>query len=151
MTHKNEDELLVYALDVVATEEERVATAEHLEACPECRARLESIRADLGTIAGVRPSSSAAKVLEWHPSADWLSARGAHRFPGYALLRAAALIAVGVFVGFGTANRIHREPVFISPAYVEVSEPPSPAGASAVSDATDIPAEYYEQLVNKSE
>jgi anti-sigma factor RsiW len=153
MTHKNEDELLAFALDVVAAEKERAGIAAHLECCPECLARMESIRADIGTIAGVRPCSSAAAALEKRPhaSAARASARGPHQFPGYALLRAAALVAVGVIVGFGAGSRAHREPVFVSPAYVEASAPAASTEASAVSDATDIPAEYYEQLVNKSE
>jgi len=150
MTHKNEDELLAFALEVVPTEKERAGIAKHLETCSECRAHLESIRKDIGVIAGVRPSTAVLPALEGRPSVS--AARTgegrAHRLPGYALLRAAALVAVGIVVGFGAGSRVSREPVFVSSAYVETSPTTAPSEGTAVSDATGVPDAYYEQIVN---
>jgi len=136
MKHRNEDELLAFALDVVASEEGRVGIAEHLEACPECRARLENIKADIGTIAAVRPTCSVSQVPRSLPRS----------YSTYSILRAAALVAVGVVVGFGAASRFNREPVFVSTAYVETSSREAPAGASAASDATAVPDAYYDEI-----
>jgi len=149
MTHSSEDELLAYALEVVANEEQRADTAAHLQICPECRGRLEGIRADIDAIAGVRACGSTALEPEGSQSAIRELVRGQRRFPVYTLLRAAALIVVGVVVGFGAGSRIHREPVFISPAYTEGSVQAAPAESSAVSDATGIPAAYYEEMAKR--
>jgi predicted anti-sigma-YlaC factor YlaD len=149
MTHKNEDELLAYALEVVAGDEERASTEAHLAVCADCRARLEAIKADIETIGGVRPCVEPRPRL--HPSAVQPLEPRAHPFPLYAGLRAAALVAAGILVGFGAASRVHREPVFVSPAYVEVSPPAASSQASSVSDATEVPVGYYDQVLNKTE
>ncbi len=138
MKHRDEDELLAFALDVVASEEERGGMAEHLEVCQECRARLEDIKADVGTIAGVRPTCSVSQAPGSLPRTASANS----------ILRAAALVAVGVIVGFGAASRFNREPVFVSPAYVETSSREVPAGASAASDATAIPDAYYDEIAD---
>ena len=137
MTHRNEDELLAYALEAVESEEERAGIARHLEACSDCRARLESMRAEIDAIAGVRPSCRSAQLPSPIPRPSLAAA----------ILRAAALIAVGIVAGFGVGSKVPREPVVISPAYVETSPPAAGAEGSAVSDATAIPAAYYEQIV----
>ncbi|MBN1505013.1 MAG: zf-HC2 domain-containing protein [Candidatus Eisenbacteria bacterium] len=149
MTHRTEDELLAYALEVVESEEERAAIATHLETCPECRGRLESIRADIEAIAGVRPSRLAAGILDRRPRVQVVRAGlgGVRGFPLRAWLRAAALIVIGLVVGFGVGSRVEREPVFISPAYMEASPPAVAASGAAVSDATAVTPGYYESIL----
>jgi anti-sigma factor RsiW len=145
MTHKSEDELLAYALEVTATEEERGDIAAHLRACPECRARLESIRVDIGAIAAVRPRSSSAATPAGGPSTVRTPEPRGYSSPVYMLLRAAALVAVGIVVGFGIGSRLDREPVFLSPSHIETA-PPAVENGSAPSDATGLSASYYENI-----
>ena len=47
MTHNSEDELLGYALKVVATDKEHDKITSHLAECPECRLRLANIQKDI--------------------------------------------------------------------------------------------------------
>ena len=48
------------------------------------------------------------------PPAMWKPGLRSREAVAYAILRTAALIVVGVFVGFGASKRIHREPEFVS-------------------------------------
>ena len=80
------------------------------------------------------------------PPTMWKPGLRSREAVAYAILRTAALIVVGVFVGLGASKRIHREPEFVSSSYVTLSPPADSLMPYAVSDATGIPAHYYEQV-----
>lgn len=188
MTHNSEDELLGYALETVASDEERDKITSHLAECSECRLRLANIQKDIEIVAGVRPVTS--PLLLPDPRRRLFSMPGApalgkpasrQREPGtpgsrppipgrpglrphirwtpiarpgervaYAILKTAALIAIGIIVGLGASKRIPHEPEFVSPSYITMSPPTDSVASHSVSDATDIPAHYYEQLLGQT-
>ncbi|UCF77865.1 MAG: zf-HC2 domain-containing protein [Candidatus Eiseniibacteriota bacterium] len=141
MSHKSEDELLAYALEVIDDEEQRAGIEEHLDACPECRGQLESLKKDIELIGGLRPCRQPFNI----PTPRLRESIA------YSVLRAAAFVAIGFLVGVGASTRTQqREPVFLSASYVTLSPPAEELAAHAVSDATDISARYYEQVPEQS-
>jgi hypothetical protein len=139
MTHNSEDELLGYTLETIASDEERAGIAAHLAVCSECRMRLENLRKEMEIIGGVIPRPRVLRIPSPRP----------REAVTYTILRTAALIVLGTLVGFGASKRVHREPEFVSSAYVTLSPPTDSLTAHAVSDATDIPVHYYEQLLEQ--
>ncbi|KPJ61047.1 MAG: hypothetical protein AMJ46_03510 [Latescibacteria bacterium DG_63] len=141
MTHNTEDELLGYALELIASDEERARITAHLEACSQCRERLENLRKDIQIIGGVKPRRQVLAIP--YPRT--------RQFVAQAIFRAAAFVVLGFLAGLGASSWAPREPVFVSPTYVELSSPSDGLAAHTASDATEIPAEYYEQLVESTE
>jgi len=141
MNHIDEERLLEYALEVCSDESDHTDIERHLGDCSQCRDRLKVIKEDIEIIGGVRPSQA---VL----SLPGTKARNSMVYP---LLRAAALIIFGIFVGFGAASWINQKPAFVSPAYVTLTPPDLTLEASAVSDATEIPQSYYDGMLNSVE
>ena len=141
MTHISEDDLLRYALEVVASDEERTSVAAHLAVCSECRTRLEKLERDIEVIGSVRPRPGLLHIPHQH----------SRQVSTYAILRAAALVVVGVLVGLGASNWVSREPVFVAPAYITLSAPTDSLTSYSVSDATDISVNYYKQLLEQQE
>jgi hypothetical protein len=139
MTHNSEDELLGYALEVIASDEERATIAAHLAVCSECRMRLDNLRKDIETIGGVRPRQPVLRIPNPRP----------REVVTYTILRTAALIVVGILVGFGASKGVHHEPEFMSSGYVTLLPPTDSLRACTVSDATEIPLHYYEQLLEQ--
>jgi len=139
MTHKSEDELLKYSLELVANDEERAAIAVHLATCSECQMSLDRLLRDLEIIGSARSHQQA--LLMPHPRRRSIAAQG--------LLRTAALVVLGVLVGFGASMRVHREPALISSSYIAPAPPVDSVTAPAASDATDVPAHYYEQILEQ--
>jgi len=138
MSHLSEDDLLRHALDAYETESERQTTMAHLETCDACRARLADTETDIGVIAGVRPQRRVLQLPAPRPS----------RINVYSLLRAAALVILGIALGYGISNRTRPESVQITPAYVSLEPPADSLRRYAASDATEIPAGYYERLMS---
>jgi hypothetical protein len=139
MTHNSEDELLRYALEVIANEEERASMAAHLTVCSECRVRLEDLRKDIQIVGGVRPRRRVLLIPNSRP----------REVVAYTILRTAALIILGSLVGFGASKGVHRELEFVSSGYVTLSPPTDSLTPYAVSDATDVPAHYYVRLLEQ--
>jgi hypothetical protein len=137
MNHLSEDDLLRHALEAYESDDERQRTTAHLETCDDCRVRLAAVEDDVGVIAGVRPQR---RVLQLP----------APRHPGlnvYSLLRAAALVILGVALGYGLSNRTPTETIQITSAYVTLSPPADSLRRYAASDATEVPVHYYESLM----
>jgi anti-sigma factor RsiW len=141
MIHINEDKLLQYALEVSPTDAERAVIAEHLATCSECSARLEELRKDIEIIGGIQPRKQELRMPVPRP-------RHNHVYP---IIRAAALFIFGIAVGFGASNWIHRQPAYISPAYLTLSPPPDSVSTQVVSDATEISKRYYEYVLEGHE
>jgi anti-sigma factor RsiW len=139
MTHSSEDELLGYALEVIASDKERAGIAAHLAMCSECRARLENLQKDIDIIGGVRPRQRVLRMANPRP----------REATTYAILKSAALIILGIFVGLGASNWAHREPEFVSSAYVTLSSLTDSLTAYTVSDATDVSVHSYEQILEQ--
>ena len=158
MTHNTEDELLGFALETIASEEERVKIAAHLELCSECSAKLEKLRNDIAVLGSVRPAGGQmaphdkAPLLPRGRSPWQVLARHnplQSELANYAILRNVALVALGIFVGLGISKEINREPEFVSSAYVSLLPPGDSLKSYTASDATAVPANYYEQLLEK--
>jgi len=149
MTHFTEDEFLGYALRTLS-EEELCSIASHLEACSQCRLLFEKMEDEIEVLAGVKPDVSSlppplprpSRRLDGHgPSLSSLRQAFSH-----SALRIAALIALGILVGFGVSKKMSREPEFFSPAYVTLSPPSDSLVPYTVSDGTSVSPVYYEQL-----
>jgi hypothetical protein len=137
MNHPNEDQLLSFALETDTNENEHREIADHLRTCDECRKSMATIEHDLRVIGGVRPSRHAAPL-----------ARPRRRpITVYTLLKAAALIVLGVVVGYSSARLTAQQPATVSASYVELSPPADSMIGYAVTDATEIGAQYYERLL----
>jgi hypothetical protein len=139
MNHPTEDQLLAFALETDASENERQAITDHLAGCAECRARFEGIENDLRVIGGVRPQRQIAPAVL------------AKRRPvtAYTLLKAAALIIFGIVVGYSSARLTAEQPAMVSPSYIELSPPADSMIGYAVTDATEIGTPYYERLLDR--
>jgi hypothetical protein len=137
MTHIAEDELLKYALEITDSDSQRDELDAHLRACPECSARLRDIQKDIGIIGGVSPNRRLLRMS--NPRARRVTINGS--------LKAAALIIFGIFVGFGASTWVYREPAAVRPAYMALSPPDDTLVGCAVSDATEIPHRYYDEIL----
>jgi hypothetical protein len=159
MTHNTEDELLGFALEVLTSNVERNKVAAHLAECFECSLRLENVRRDIEIVGGVKPVTRALLVPSARPRALGIPGLRPHiRWaptlrPGegvtYAILKTAALIAIGVLLGLGASKRIPREPEFVSSSYVTLSPPTDSLTSYSISDATGIASQYYERLLEQ--
>lgn len=141
MSHFNDDELLEYALETGADQAGRAEIAKHVAACPRCHARLEELRKDIGIIGGVRPLPPVLRIPRM-PSRSNLT---------YRLLKAAALVILGIALGFGGSRLIDRQPAVVTPAYTALSPPPDSVSSYAVADATGLPANYYSLILEGPE
>jgi hypothetical protein len=140
VTHIAEDKLLEYALEIIDSKEERVEIEDHLIACPECAARLDKIHEDIKVIGNVRPFRQTLPMPNPRQS----------RLNMYAVLKMAALFLFGIFVGFGASQLADTEPAPVAPAYTALSSPIDSLRSFAVSDATDIPAHYYDMMMKNT-
>jgi len=139
MSHVDEDRLLAYLLEVLERDSEREEIAEHLAGCAECRALLEHVQGDVELIGSVRPYGQVLRIRD-------------HRIRGwrmYAALRAAAMVALGVFIGFGASSLLHHRPTEVVPPYAVLSPPTDCSSGCAVTDVSEVPPQYYKHLLAK--
>jgi len=127
MTHPTEDALLSFALEVIEDPSAQEAIAAHLAGCPECAAHWSRLQRELGIIGGLRPRGRRLAM----PGTQPRPARA------MVLLRAAALLVVGFALGLGAAERAHRAPAFVAPAYMTLAPPPDSLRPYAVAEGTD--------------
>lgn len=139
MSHISEDQLLEYALAIVDNDSERMLIAAHLDLCPDCGARFEILMRETDIIGGVKPNQQ----LQLLPNP-----RGRRLFL-YAAIKVAALITFGIFVGFGSANWLGQEPAEATYAYLTLTPPSDNHAGCAVSDATELSASYYQEILQK--
>jgi hypothetical protein len=132
MSHFNDDELLEYALETGADQAGRVEIDKHLTVCEECRRRLEEIEKDIRAIGDIQPSSPVLRIPRMRPRAGLV----------YRALRAAALVILGIALGFSGSRMIDRRPAVVSPAYITFSAPPDSMISYVVADATSVPSEF---------
>lgn len=137
MKHLTDDQLLAHVLETISDNAEHVAIAHHLEACMECRTRLERCRSEVALISGVRPSSR--EVTMPHP------ARRPSAFSR--AVRIAAVFIVGVAIGVLVRDWTTDNPARVSPAYVKLTPPSDSLAGWAASDATGLPASFYRDLL----
>jgi hypothetical protein len=128
MNHIDEDRLLNYALEAYPNDEERAVISGHLMECSECRGSLVKLRNDIKVIGSIRPRERYI------------------RLPGpikrsplkYSILKAAALIIIGILIGIGLSNFIYQSKPSVAPMRIKISPPGDSVGRYAVSDATDF-------------
>jgi hypothetical protein len=140
MNHPNEDQLLAFALETDAGDDERKAIAAHLATCDQCRAGLDGIENDLRVIGGVRPQRHAAPITLPKRRPIFV----------FTMLKAAVLIIFGVVIGYSSARLTPHRPANISPSYMVLSPPADSMLGYAAIDATAFGERYYEeQLENR--
>jgi len=122
MNHLSEDDLLAYALE---TCENPDRIEGHLHSCTGCNARLDSIRADIEIIAGVRPRTS-------RPHAPVVSLPASRLMK---IVHIAAVIVLSFAAGFATSRFWQHEPAHVTPATTDWVTPASATDAAAC-DAT---------------
>ena len=132
MIHIDEDTLLKYALETLDDADEKSKIAAHLVSCQECLAQLEEIYGDLDTIASLRPTAITSRTQESSWTQQWVGS----------LLRIAALLVVGIALGFGGSFILTKEPHGVSPCYATLSPPADSISLYAVPDATEISSGY---------
>jgi hypothetical protein len=137
MNHISEDKLLELALEIIEDDAERDAIEKHLQNCSQCSQRLETIRSDIGTIAGVK-----GPII---PLPAQIYKRKRHI--SYTILRVAALLVFGFAVGYTISNIGHHEQVNVVPSYLNLSPPPDSLIGSGVCDATEISPQYYDYIL----
>ena len=137
MSHIDENRLLAYVLEVLDSDSERAEIAAHLAGCAECRALSERVRGDVDLIGSVSPLGQVLRIS--NPRA-----RGRMVF---AMLRAAAMIVLGIFIGLGASSLLRRPPVEVVPQYVALSPPGDRSSGCAATDVTEVPMRYYEDLL----
>ncbi len=131
--HISEDKLLEYVLEITENDKEQSAIEEHLEACQSCHSRLKELRSDIDVISSVRPHRPVG-----------VTPVGSRRHNAvYPLLRAAALIVIGLGIGYGASVWQKDEPARVVSQYMRLSVPADSVSRYAPSDATDASADYY--------
>jgi hypothetical protein len=136
MNHITEDKLLEFALGISSNQTERAEIETHLVDCQECRLQLNAIQRNIMVIGGIRGPEPVLRM----PSAPYQPVK-------YAVLKVAALVFLGFLVGMGTSSLTHREPVYVLPSYLKLSPPADSLMGCVVSDATEINAGYYGQIL----
>jgi hypothetical protein len=136
MNHITEDKLLEFALGICSNQAVYTEIETHLVDCLECCVQLNAIQRDIMVISGIRGPEPVLRI----PSIP-------HRPAKYAVLKVAALVFLGFLVGMGTFSLTHREPVYVLPSYLKSSPPPDSLMGCVVSDATEINAGYYDQIL----
>ncbi len=135
--HISEDKLLEYALEITENDNERAKIEGHLEICQSCRSRLKELQNDIDIISSIRPHrpvAATSKDSRWHNVV-------------FSLLRAAALIVIGLAMGYGTSVWLEDEPARVASQYVTLSSPADSISRYAASDATDISWDYYRHIL----
>ena len=140
MIHIDENRLLEYALEICPGTE-KTEIAGHLAGCSRCSAVLGKIQDDMRAIGGVRP----------HVRSRGVSNRHSRYTVMFSILRAAALIIFGIFIGYGASGWLHRAPAPVSPSYIRPSPPEDLLKGIAVSDATEVPLSYYQHILEEIE
>jgi len=130
--HIDEDRLLEYALDIIEEQIEISEIEDHLRECRDCRERFEKIKNDMEVIGG----------LEIRRGSTRSTGSGGSRKLILAVLKAAALLIIGIGIGWSFSGGESRETVYITPCYVSLN-PPDNMNGIAVSDALDMGGQYY--------
>jgi len=136
MNHITEDKLLEFALGISSNQTECAEIEAHLVDCLECRVQLNAIQRDIMIIGGIRG-----------PEPVWRMPSAPHRPTKRAVLKVAALVFFSFLAGMGTSSLTHREPVYVLPSYLKSSPPADSLMGCVVSDATEINAGYYGQIL----
>jgi len=139
--HITEDKLLEYALEITDDNVDQAEIEGHLDACQSCRSRLKELRHDIDVIGSIRPPRPVASipgVSRWNDAV-------------YRLLRVAALIVVGLAVGFSASAWLEDEPARVASRYLTLSSPADSVSRYAASDATDISSGYYRHMLRDNE
>lgn len=140
MKHIDGDKLLEYALETVSEVGERKEIERHLDDCPECRSQLKAIRDDLEFIGSLKPSLTEPKPEVSPRRKKYL----------YGIIRAAALIIFGFFIGLAVSGGSEPEDVYVTPCYVQLTPPADSLEGFAESDATGSSTHAYRKLMRST-
>ncbi len=125
MTHYDEDQLLAFELGTLQDEKTTVEMTDHLAGCDLCRLKLEAIRKDIGIIASIRSSEN--RVIGRRT--------GNLRRLLISTIRAAALLLIGLIIGYAAAKSIRKPEICVSGMYIGGQAPADSLAGFAVADA----------------
>jgi anti-sigma factor RsiW len=126
--HVTEDDLLKFALETCDDAEAR-EIREHLASCDTCRERLEALRSDIATIAGVRPEVERIS----------LPSRSRHPSPWRAFVRMAAVLLIGFVGGLAVSHWACRCPVtVVPPPYSAIAAPSRAESLQTITPAPPV-------------
>ncbi len=129
MHHPDEDKILRFALEACSDKAERSEIEQHIAQCESCRAAVERVHQDMTVLGSIRPEGIELARPRSQPQAT-------RTF--FAVLRAAALVAFGIFTGLGLSEALRDEPISVSAAYATLSVPLDSTFNFADADATGI-------------
>ena len=128
MMHIDEDKLLRFALGIHdnVSEEEKIKS--HLADCDECRTAFVKLKEELDFMGSIRGDMAPPQIPMLHARKSF--------FP--ALLRTAAMLAIGIFAGLGIARIEKAEPIYVVPAYTAPTLSMYGQTGQVVQEATDV-------------
>ena len=132
MIHLKEDQLLEFALETNPDDSVRAEIETHLASCPDCRASLAKIKNDLDFIGSIRPRANIFPMPSPKRKESVM----------FAIIRTAALLILGAFVGIGIAGWSRTEPVCVMPAYNIAAAPADLGDRLVISEATAVQSLY---------
>ena len=133
MNHITEDNLLAYALETDNGDDHR-DIENHLQSCPQCRKRLAKVRSDIDKIAGIgTPPLDKPAVIPPGRQSDLRP-----------LLRAAAVLVIGMAIGYSAALWTQSEPVTVRPQYMSPAAAHDSIAQYAISDVTGLAQRHYQ-------
>ena len=134
MIHFNEDLLMKYALELLDHKEEN-KIHEHITTCDECMKRYESIKGDIELIRGIEPAVKPeifplpGKKLKF--AGQWI--------------KAAAILIIGFFIGFLTANFTHPVRVNVVKQNLITKTILYPIESFSTCEKVDLDVKYYDE------
>ncbi len=134
MIHYNEDLLMKYALDLLDDNEESTIR-EHLTMCDQCRKQHESIKSHVELIGSIEPDikpeiiplpKKKLKIME-----QWI--------------RVAAILIIGFFIGYLTANFAHPVKVHVVKQNLITKTILYPSESFRTCEKVDLDVKYYDE------
>jgi|GEM_PF-6241713 len=128
MTHYDEDQLLAFGLGTLPDDRIAVEINDHLTGCDLCRSKLNAIHKSIGIISSIKPIMTS---INNHRV-------GKMRGKVMPTLKAAALLLIGLIIGYAAANSTHRPGICVSGMYMSRQAPADSLAGCAIADAVAV-------------
>jgi len=134
MIHINEDLLMKYELKLLDDKEENIIR-EHITTCDQCRKRFESIKSDIELIGSIEPDVIPELIpfpkKKLKISRQWI--------------KAAAILIIGFFIGYLTANFAHPVKVNVVKQNLITKSIFYSGESFSMCEKVDLDAKYYDK------
>jgi len=134
MIHFNEDLLMKYTLELL-DDNEKSTIREHITTCVQCRKRYESIKSDIELIGsietGVKPEIIPFPRKRLKIARQWI--------------KAAAVLIIGFFIGYLTANFAHPVKVHVVKQNLIPKTILYPSESFRTCEKVDLDVKYYDE------